>query len=108
MSEYIERANALQYYQLICRGIACKDCRLHEYNHCKIELFLTNLPAADVMERKRGKWIGTVAFYLKCSECGACIQQPNEYNEVFLANAGKMNFCPNCGAEMSQGGDAAR
>lgn len=106
MSEYIERANALQYYQLICRGIACEDCRFHEYNHCKIELFLANLPAADVVERKQGQWEyieaeeleDCVIDKIRCSCCGHefanAIFTFESYIELIY------DYCPHCGADV--------
>ena len=42
------------------------------------------VPAADVVERKKGEWNAKVLFYLKCSECGCCLKRPTEYNDVFL------------------------
>lgn len=54
---------------------------------------LEDYPAADVIERKTGKWIlpnNAVAVSLNewiCSECN------------YLIN-GKHRYCPNCGADM--------
>lgn len=48
-------------------------------------------PAADVVERKKGKW--EKVYYgnrpNRCSEC----RQKNNY---------RTNFCPNCGADMRE------
>lgn len=57
--------------------------------------FIAALPAADVVERKRGEWLeGLViqtdisALYdYTCSECG-------------IVSSRESNFCPNCGADM--------
>ena len=54
------------------------------------------LPAADVAPVKHGRWIifeiwcgdGKERKYYRCSEC-------------YKANAIRSNFCPNCGADMS-------
>ena len=46
-------------------------------------------------EQKKGKWKGKpIAGYatVRCSVC----------NDVFLENAGRWNFCPNCGAKMEE------
>lgn len=44
-------------------------------------------------ERKKGKWIGKpIAGYSKV-RCSVC-------NDVFLDNAGRWKYCPNCGARM--------
>lgn len=51
-----------------------------------------NCPAADVVERKVGKWLKS-AWSIRCSECG--------YDMPFAVR----NFCPNCGAQMIGGDD---
>lgn len=51
---------------------------------------LESLPLADVVERKRGKWIEAREYdpcYWICSECK---------RQVDIQE----NFCPNCGADM--------
>lgn len=55
---------------------------------------LERLPAADVIERKRGEWIHDYHYGLalpehKCSICGEW-----EYSDE------ESNYCPNCGAKM--------
>lgn len=60
----------------------------------RCEEALKALPAAEP-ERKKGKWIIYAISLLdgedvKCSECGQCGCAPN------------WNFCPNCGAEMTE------
>ena len=59
----------------------------------------------DVVERKRGKWIKDcdVAFFWKCSECGAYILWRKE--EYLLRNEDEPNYCPNCGSRMGLDGD---
>ena len=59
---------------------------------------LENIPAADVVERKHGKWIlyieevdGTKFAGHRCSVC-------NEWNGF----ASGCNFCQNCGADMGE------
>lgn len=49
---------------------------------------------ADVVERKKGKWIDGLC----CSECGWV----NEAESGFIREAKGFNFCPNCGAEMEK------
>lgn len=52
-------------------------------------------PAADVVERKRGKWEDVTMgrwIYAKCSVCGT-------------VHDTKTKFCPNCGAQMCERGD---
>ena len=54
-------------------------------------------PTADVVERKKGKWIavkiGNGDTRYTCSECGASY-------ECDSRDAWDFNFCPNCGSEM--------
>lgn len=54
---------------------------------------ILDLPQADVIERKKGKWIGKpIAGYttVRCSVC----------RNVFCENNGRWSFCPECGADM--------
>lgn len=53
-----------------------------------VEIEIENLPAADVREVKRGKWI---AWYsaVRCTECGRDTIR-------------KTHYCPNCGADMRE------
>lgn len=64
----------------------------------ELESVINNVPAADVVERKKGKWIihpevkniygGT---YIECSECG---------EKYVVQHIGDEKFCRNCGADM--------
>ena len=71
----------------------------YDYLHrCIDPQDLAELPAADVVERKTGKWMlpnNEVAVYLNEWICSAC---------NYLID-GKHNFCPNCGAQMIGGDD---
>lgn len=51
-------------------------------------------------EQKRGIWIKdcNVAFYWKCSECGAYLFWRKE--DYLLRENDNPNYCPNCGAKM--------
>ena len=54
---------------------------------------IKQIPTADVVERKTGKWVGKpIAGFsnVRCSNC----------NNVYLNNSGKWHYCPNCGASM--------
>lgn len=64
----------------------------------KLEIDLINMPSADVVEVKHGKWIEEPSVFpnhpfVRCSECG---------EEALLDENGvaKSNFCPLCGADM--------
>lgn len=57
---------------------------------------LDHSETADVVERKKGKWIRsrmpvTGAIEHRCSECDT---------PYYMAFCFQMNYCPNCGAEM--------
>lgn len=53
---------------------------------------IARFPCADVVERKRGKWIYD-DFGYHCSECWT--RYPNEITD-------ELNYCPNCGAQMDE------
>ena len=68
----------------------------------KRSLLIDTEPTADVRENVKGEWLPqdhnkkngmmstAVYYYPKCSVCGHC--------------ANYTNFCPNCGADMREGG----
>lgn len=100
MSDYIKREDALP--DAMCVGIACQECSflIHPVNGgCKLEEFIKALPAADVVERKKGKWIKSNIPNEKyvCSECGGACWYYDCKGKV-----AKSNFCPNCGADMRE------
>lgn len=64
---------------------------------------LNNIPAADVVEVKRGRWTMWDDGEGDTYECSAC-------GEVWTLNAGtpkenNMHYCPNCGAKMEGDGE---
>lgn len=87
MTEYIKREDvlALSHYD-------DHDCEIVDVEDVE------KLPSADVVERKRGKWIDS-----KCSECGGLIPITKVlwHGEVMWETDYPMSrFCPNCGAQM--------
>ena len=61
--------------------------------YARIMSDLRNIPTADVVERKRGKWIEYVNSHCECPFCH------KEWS--FFENVTEwFNYCPNCGAEM--------
>jgi len=77
MAEYIKREDAL-------------DAWYDKERYTDIEA----IPSADVVERKKGKWIkgvgeNGVSTSLFCSECN--LENRHWY---------EWNYCPNCGADM--------
>lgn len=65
-------------------------------------------PAANVAERKRGKWIihnvlgfnchRTNRYFAECSECGTLTR---EWRGILFPPS--LRFCTNCGADMREG-----
>lgn len=105
MAEYIDRQAAKEQLVKTCNDVADK---LYEWEGCfgysdavmGIVNCLDAIPAADVVERKRGRWLGTafdgyadgypVYYEWECSECGC----------VFEDEEPTYNYCHNCGADM--------
>ncbi len=84
MSDYINRIDAIHAIT------AAFDELLSVADAVEI---LDKLPAADVVERKRGKWIGGELGYCSCcghEGCASDIWTGCEENQ----------YCPNCGADM--------
>jgi hypothetical protein len=94
MAEYIKREDALKLI-VIHNGDSCNDCEYKNTDKaCSDCLYsvVNKIPAADVRENVRGKWIPYNPIYsdvLCCSEC-----------EYMPAEAEFFNYCPNCGADM--------
>lgn len=93
MSDYIKREDAINLVNnsiLLC--IEAND--------------IERIPAADVRENVRGKWIHTDAFPHKvyCSVCFATYLR-NEKWAAELPITLHPNFCPNCGADMRGSAD---
>lgn len=61
---------------------------------------IKNEPTIDAEPVRHGKWDDKrVAFYRKCSECGATIK--NTLSHVFLDyDIRDLHYCPNCGCKM--------
>lgn len=73
----------------------------HFSERLEIINMLKEVPTADVVERKRGKWhnvfidgLGFNGFEFECSECGK-------------RSAGRTNYCAYCGADMRRETDDA-
>lgn len=55
--------------------------------------FIRGFPAADIVERKTGKWISHIEDgYLECPFCGAATNCYGDESEL--------HFCFSCGAKM--------
>lgn len=91
MAEYINKRDALKIMRDAWDICENGDFAISEAINC-----VESLPAADVVERKKGKWLehDTDKTFAKCSECGC-------YWELAIVKECNMDFCPHCGAEMS-------
>lgn len=95
MAEYIERDKLLYEFREIMPDIGVNELADELYN------VALNLPAADVAEVKRGKWIGKQLdnfrkYEVTCSNCDWIgIENYDSYDNPF-----EFNYCPNCGANM--------
>ena len=88
MKEYIERAAAIE------------AIRKYQYPY-GVEFLLSNIPAADVVEVRHGRWLTTDAYphHLYCSVCYKTYAKNAKWvNELDLPT----NYCPNCGALMEK------
>lgn len=96
MAEYIERDKLLYEFREIMPDIGVNELADELYN------VALNLPAADVAEVKRGKWIGKQLdnfrkYEVTCSNCDWIgIENYDSYD-----NPSEFNYCPNCGAKMN-------
>lgn len=101
MSDYIKREDAINELCNNCTvgTIEYGECRYMFNGECKEARGIKDLPSADVVERKSGKWIKETTIGLgvehyhgwRCSECGEHCYP-------------KSNFCPNCGSD-NRGGN---
>jgi len=79
----------------------CFTCPFKNLEICDEDCPLVEVPSADVVEVKHGKWIVLDDRWefeeVKCSNCG-CV-------EYFNKGWKKFNYCPTCGATMDMGGE---
>ena len=55
---------------------------------------IANAPTIELKPQKKGKWINNRDVSWMCSECG-------KWLDVLQGDV-KMNYCPNCGADMRE------
>ena len=93
MDEYIKRKDAID----ICTECVDFQDSIENINASaeamRIRRLIKELPSADVVERKRGKWNCIQGGMSVCPYCGA---SPHDYFK---------NYCPNCGAKMDGGAE---
>lgn len=90
MKEYIERAAAMD----AILGLTIADPAVAQYADA-VCYHLQNLPAADVVEVRHGRWEMAPCngvYDMRCSACGFCP------GIRFFSS----NYCPDCGARMDK------
>ena len=102
MSDYISRQAAIEaientdWYHINHSGELVHGANSNDdtplYKADDVYKAIDAVPAADVVERKTGKWIKR-ALGWKCSNCNLCTND---------RGADDFNFCPNCGADMRE------
>ena len=75
------------------------ECLNHLWYDENLVALIDNAPT---VERPKGEWIGK-GISVMCSECSALysISIPEKFHSYNI----KMNYCPNCGADMRDGED---
>ena len=100
MKEYIERAAAMD----AILGLTIADPAVAQYADA-VCYHLQNLPAADVVEVRHGRWIEDERTYpgpgLKNNLCSVCGEIAGSWKEG-LEPGRKWAYCPNCGARMGK------
>lgn len=109
MAEYIDRSELLRIESLLDSDVL-RASKTASVIYDQIMYDIEHIPAADVAEVKRGKWIwdpngmdwGLGAW--QCSEC-ACrnnnLPMNNRINPLVFSGS---KYCPNCGAKMGAEG----
>lgn len=91
MKEYIERAAAIE------------AIRKYQYPY-GVEFLLSNIPAADVVEVRHGRWLDKGwdgDFSWQIDGRGSC-WRVYECSECQCKTSAKTDYCPNCDARMDK------
>ena len=98
MSDYIKREDAYNKICSVCYLHGhCYECHFNDDNGgCELKDFITDIPSADVVERKRGEWVQISPA--KIYECSVC------EGNVMTDDIDLYWYCHQCGADM-RGGD---
>lgn len=109
MSDYISRDKVAQAFEDADVDV-CED--YGEYYGCEwgfsrdaVRKIVAELPAADVVEVRRGRWIEDERTHpgpgLKNNLCSVCGEIAGSWKEG-LEPGRKWAYCPNCGARMGK------
>ena len=111
MAEYIERETAIEWVgdlidtMSVCTSI--DECLGMKSMKSRALSALNDIPAADVVEVRHGRWkdkngndvllddCGCSKASVWCSECGDWLTASDEYYT-------RGRYCPNCGAKMTE------
>ena len=108
MPDYIKREDAMNAAADYIKWLN-PDSPAREIFALQIQTKISKIPAADVVERKHGKWIPIpdkdAPYYEKsdwigCSECRQYAHYTRISDKPILSS-----FCPNCGAKMDGDSD---
>lgn len=93
MAEYIKRDDVIQAIERYSLGNGSALGHHSGAVDCAIQT-IENMPAADVVPVRHGKWLlyfTWVGHYWECSEC---------HTNPFIYVTKDTKFCPKCGAKM--------
>lgn len=94
MTDYISRVDALSQNLAMPYIYNVEESDAFFTAYYQYWNILANLPAADVVERKTGKWernYDTIMYWWECSEC---------HHDAWYDKDELTNYCPWCGAKM--------
>ena len=117
MADYIKREDALVAIKNLYPGIPFTKVARQRWNdnnraYMQCERAVETIPAADVEEVRRGRWMTTEGFphRVYCSCCYSTYV-PNDNWQIWQDKFGDgglpRDYCPNCGAKMDGGEDDA-
>ena len=96
MNDYVKRSDVINYVCQFCKDQHADEL-CDEWDACQLFTRISDVPSADVVERKHGKILTNEFGYESCSVCnyGLMLFITDENNILR-----KPNYCPNCGAKM--------
>lgn len=100
MKEYIEREAVLKHLDE-CRGTPPEMCYSYPI-FTALKCFVEDIPAADVVEVRHGRWDDSGRYKFPngetavcCTECGCALRKKEYENSNWF-------YCPVCGAKMDK------
>ena len=107
MKEYIEKDTALETtYEPFTMSMCMTVPECNGMNRAREMIFkqLRDIPTADVVEVRHGRWIVCDDLFGEIGHCSACgfFMNVNEPGNG-LPDIENLKYCPNCGAKMDGG-----